>query len=90
MKSIHTDVREVLARHLDVPASSILHRQSLDDLDLGPLELVLLTREIEELEEVEPISTFGLENLQTVGEYLVFMTDAVTRRRKAKPWPHVA
>jgi acyl carrier protein len=83
MKSINAVVRESLARHLDRDESTIRPSQRLDeDLDLTPLELVLVALDVEEIEDVT-IPLEQLEAARTVGELLRFFARAVARARHA-------
>jgi acyl carrier protein len=84
MKSINAVVRESLARHLDRDASTIHASQLLEeDLDLTPLELVLVALDVEEVEDV----TLPFEQLataRTVGELLAFFARAVARAKRGR------
>jgi hypothetical protein len=72
MKSLDAVVRESLARRLHRDGTTIhpWHRLE-EDLDLTPLELVLLALDVEEIEDV----SFSLEPLakaHTVGDLFAF------------------
>jgi acyl carrier protein len=77
-------VRESLARHQDRDRSTIHPWQRLEeDLDLTPLELVLLALDVEEIEDV----TLPLEQLatvRTVGDLLSFFARTVARDKRAR------
>jgi acyl carrier protein len=81
MKSINAIVREALAHHLDRDASTIHPSQRLEeDLDLTPLELVLIALDMEELEDVA-LPFEQLATLRTVGDLFSFFARAVARVR---------
>ncbi len=81
MKSINRSVCRALALHLNRPPSSIhaFHRLE-EDLDVTPLEIVLVALDIEELEEIE-IPMEDLEGMKTVGDLVTFFSATVRRGR---------
>jgi hypothetical protein len=90
MKSTNAVVRGVLARHLNREVSSIYSWQHLErDLDLTPLELVLVALEVEELESV-PIPVEELAATQTVGDLLSFFSLTVAREKRRSVLDRVA
>ena len=90
MSSVSFVVRGLLARHLDREASTLHAWHHLDrDLDLTPLELVMLAVELEELEALEgapgiELGVEGLTTVQTVGELYAYFRRAVGRARRAR------
>jgi acyl carrier protein len=77
-------VRDVVAQHMLVGVSEVALTQSLrDDLDLDPLDLVLIALRLEDIEEVEfPIT--ALEEIETVGD-LAAVLRGLERSPRA-PW----
>jgi hypothetical protein len=72
MKALNQTVRGVLARHLGRPPSSIHAWQDLEaDLDMTPLELVLVVLEVEEILD-SPLPVEDLPSLRTVGDSRCF------------------
>jgi hypothetical protein len=83
-------VRNTLARHAGCPASALHPGQRLeDDLDLTPLELVLIALEVEEAVGVG-IAVEGLASVVTVGELMGFFRRAVSRARRSGAFRNVA
>ena len=80
MKALNQTVRRVLARHLGLPPSNIHAWQDLEaDLDVTPLELVLVVQEVEEIVDV-PLPVEDAASFRTVGDLLTFLSLAVARR----------
>jgi acyl carrier protein len=78
MKAIQAIVRESLARHLDREPSAIHDWQRVEeDLDLTPLELVLVALELEEEDVRVPFEQ--LAAVRTVGDLLALFARARTR-----------
>jgi hypothetical protein len=90
MSSLRFVVRELLARHLDREASTIHAGDQIErDLDLTPLELVMVAVELEELEALggTPGVELGVEGLaavRTVGELYAYFRRAVGRARRVR------
>ncbi len=83
MKSVAALVRTVLAHHLDCDAGEIRPWQNLEaDLDLTPLELILIALEIEESEGVD-LPVEALDSVATVGDFVAFVAFAVARHQGA-------
>jgi hypothetical protein len=59
------------------------------DLDMTPLEVVLLALEVEGIEEVD-IDLTGLEIVRTVGELSAFLARQVARARRSRVNDEVA
>jgi acyl carrier protein len=79
MRSIQSVARGILALHAGRRGREIRAWHRLEaDLDLTPLELVLVTLEIEQLAQVE-LSTEGLEAVETVGDLFAFLSQALAR-----------
>jgi hypothetical protein len=84
MRSLRHIVLQVLALHTRRHASSLHPWQDLDgDLDMTPLEVVLVAMEIEGIEDVD-IDVTGLDEVKTVGEALAFFEREVPRARQAR------
>jgi hypothetical protein len=82
MRSLRHIVLQVLALHTRRHASSIHPWQELaGDLDMTPLELVLVALEIEGIEDVD-IEIAGLDQARTVGDVLAFFEREVARARR--------
>jgi hypothetical protein len=82
MRSLRHIVLQVLALHTRRHASTIHPWQELaGDLDLTPLELVLVALEIEGIEDVD-IEIAGLEQARTVEDVLSFFEKEVARARR--------
>ena len=84
MKSVSTMVREVLARRVHREAASIapsLHLQR--DLHLRPLEVALLSLDIEEVVGV-PVSCHEIAALGTVGDLASFVSAALATSRRSR------
>jgi hypothetical protein len=83
-------IRATLARRAGCHPS-VLHpgHRLEDDLDLGPLELVLIAREIEEAIGVA-IPVGGLDSVRTVGELMGYFSRALSRRRRSGAFRSVA
>jgi acyl carrier protein len=83
-------VRTTLARHAGCPATALHPGHSLEhDLDLTPLELVLIAVEIEEAVGIR-IPVEGLASVQTVGELMGFFSRALSRSRRSGAFRSVA
>ncbi len=84
MKTVASIVREVLARHARREAGSI--DSSLDlrrDLHLRPLELALVSIELEEIAGI-PLSCLKIASFDTVGELAAFLSTAVASARPSQ------
>ncbi len=83
-------IRAILARRAGCLASALHPGHRLeDDLDLGPLELALIAREIEEdVGVVIPLG--GLHLVETVGELMAYFSRALSRRRRSGSFRSVA
>jgi acyl carrier protein len=79
MPSTEAIVRAVLAHHLELDARKMYPWLRLeDDLDMTPLELVLVALEIEEIEHTQvPIDE--LAGAHTVGDLLAFFSRELDR-----------
>ena len=85
MRSLNSVIRDSLARHSGVHPAAIRPEQHLErDLDLSPIELVLVTLDVEDIEDVE-ISVEGLARLETVADLLSYLTQAVVLARRFAP-----
>lgn len=83
-------VRATLARHAGCPSSELHPGHRLeDDLDLTPLELVLIAVEIEQ-EIGVTIPAHGLSSVQTVGELMGYVSRALSRARRSGAFRSVA
>ncbi len=83
MRSLRQIVLQVLALHTRRHASSIHLRDELaEDLDMTPLELVLVALEVEGLMGVD-IDVSGLDEARTVGEALSFFEKEVALARRS-------
>jgi acyl carrier protein len=83
-------VRATLARHAGCPASALHPGHRLEsDLDLTPLELVLIAVEIEQDVGVS-IPADGLASIQTVGELMGYFSRALSRARRSGAFRSVA
>jgi acyl carrier protein len=83
--SLDEMVRNVVARHLQVASATITAKtQLVRELDLDPLDLVLIALRIEEREGIEfPIAR--LEGTSTVGDLIgIVRTMRATRARRAE------
>jgi hypothetical protein len=84
MKTAASVVREVLGGHLHREAATIdlsLHLQR--DLHLRPLELALVSIDLEELGGVS-LSCQKIATIHTVGELVAIFTSAVAAARRSK------
>jgi acyl carrier protein len=83
MMSLNTVVRGALGRHLDRHPSTIHQWQDLEnDLGVTPLGLVLVTVEVEEVEDVIlPIEE--LATVSTVGDLLALLSRSVDHEKSA-------
>jgi acyl carrier protein len=80
MRPINTVVRSTLAHHLECQESTLSAQQLLlEDLDLTPLELVIIAVEVEEIAEIA-LPFEQLEGVRTVGDLLGFFARAEARR----------
>jgi acyl carrier protein len=85
-------VLRVLARRLGRPACTIHLQQDLvRDLDVSPVDLVLVALDIENAEDVD-IDVERLEDVRTVAELSSFFAKEVARARarRARACPDVA
>jgi hypothetical protein len=74
----------VLAHRLGRPASTIHPWHQLErDLDMTPLELVLVALEMEGIEDVD-IDVRGLDRVRTVDDLSTFFIREVARARHAR------
>jgi len=79
MPSTDAIVRAVLAHHLERDAGTMYPWLDLqDDLDMTPLELVLVALEIEEIEHTQ-IPFDELAGAHTVGDLLAFFSRELER-----------
>jgi acyl carrier protein len=77
----HQLIRRTIIRHTGLPASGLHARLRLDaDLDLTPLELVLIALEIEEAVGMA-ISVDGLESVDTVADLMRYFRRALSAAR---------
>jgi hypothetical protein len=84
MRSLRHIVVQVLALHTRRHASAIFPWQELEgDLDMTPLEVVLVALEIEDIEDVD-LDVTGLDDVRTVGEAIAFFEREVPRARQAR------
>jgi len=81
-----TRVHHVLAHHLGRPSSTIHPWQDLErDLEMTPLEVVLVALEIEAAEDVDiDIDIAGLDGVRTVRDLSTFFAREVARARCAR------
>jgi hypothetical protein len=78
---IHSIASDVLARHIRRDIRTVRMWHSLDrDLDLTPLELVLVALEIEESGHVH-VSVEELATVETVGDLFMCLSKAVVYSR---------
>ena len=83
-------VRRTLARYAGRPENALHPRLRLEaDLDLTPLELVLLAVDIEEAVGVE-IPVEGLASVETVGDLMRFFRRALSPARRSDSLRRVA
>lgn len=84
MHNVNEVVRGLLAHHLNRHPSSILASQHLGrDLDVTPLELVLIALDLEDIAGVAvPVEQLG--QVDTVGELMSFLEATVTHQRRAR------
>jgi acyl carrier protein len=83
MKSIHSVARGILASHTGRSDRQIRAWHRLErDLDMTPLELVLVMLEVEQLARVE-LPAAGLENVETVGDLFAFLSYALAHGGRA-------
>jgi hypothetical protein len=76
-------VRNTIARHAGRPASALhAHDRLEDDLDLTPLELVLIAIEVEEAAGSD-IPVEGLASVETLGHLMRFFSRALSPARRA-------
>ena len=81
MRSTRSIVLHVLAHHAGRPMSTIHRWQTLEgDLDMTPLELVLVALEIEGILDID-LDVDGLDRVRTVGDLATFFTREVARSR---------
>jgi acyl carrier protein len=90
MKNVTGLIRGVLAHRAGRHPDDVRAWHNLErDLDLTPLELVLVTLEVEEAVDVE-LPAEELATLETVGDLFVFVTRAVADERRQQLLAHVA
>jgi acyl carrier protein len=83
-------VRKTIARRAGRPASSLHADDNLeDDLDLTPLELVLIAIDIEEAAGID-IPVEGLASVKTLGQLMRFFSRALSRARRSGAFRSVA
>jgi|HubBroStandDraft_6_1064221.scaffolds.fasta_scaffold951585_1 acyl carrier protein len=88
--AIHQVVCRVLARHVERRVSELHARHHLErDLDLTPLELVLIAQEVEDLEDVT-LPPEALAEIETVSDLLALASQAATRARRVRRSIHRA
>jgi acyl carrier protein len=81
VKSVHAITHEVLAHHVDHDPDSIRMWHSLRrDLDLTPLEIVLVVLEVEDKARVR-VTIDELAEIQTVGDLYMCLSKAASRQR---------
>jgi hypothetical protein len=81
MRPMRGVLQHVLAHHAGVPAPEIHPWQDLHhDLDLTPLEVVLIVLEIEGIEDVD-VNVAGLADVETVDDLAEFLSREVGRSR---------
>jgi hypothetical protein len=84
MQSPRGAVLTVLGHHLGRPTSTIHPWQDLEhDLEMTPLEVVLMALEVEGIEDAD-LDVTGLERVHTVGELVSFFTREIARARLAR------
>jgi hypothetical protein len=89
MRSIQSVARGILALHAGRGREIRAWQRLEADLDLTPLELVLVTLEVEQLAQVE-LSTEGLEGVETVGDLFAFLSQALASEGSAPVLDRVA
>lgn len=84
MPTIDHIVRSLLAHHLDRAPSTLHGSLSLSrDLDVTPLELVLLALDLEDIEGVSiPVEQLG--RIETVAELIEFLDATVREQRRGR------
>lgn len=84
MHTVNQVVRGLLAHHLQREPSSIRASHHLArDLDVTPLELVLIALDLEEIEGVAvPVEQLG--QIETVGELVDFLALTVMLQRRGR------
>ena len=83
MKSLRSVVLRVLAHHSGHPIDTIHPWQELEhDLDMTPLEIVLVVLEIEGIVDAD-LDVTELAHVRTVGELMTFFTRETARARVA-------
>jgi hypothetical protein len=83
MKSLRSVVLRVLSHHSGHPVDAIHPWQELEhDLDMTPLEIVLVALEIEGIEDTD-LDVSGLARVRTVGELLTFFARETARAHVA-------
>jgi len=84
MRSLRHVVLQVLALHSRRHASSIHPWHHLEaDLDMTPLEVVLVALEVEGIEDVD-LDVAGLDCVRTVAEMIAFFEREVRRARSER------
>jgi hypothetical protein len=84
MRSLCHIVYQVIALHTRRRASSLHPWHELEgDLDMTPLEVVLVALEIEGIEDVD-LDVTGLDEIRTVGEAVAFFEREVARARRER------
>ncbi len=89
MKPIRTIVRGLLAHRLERDASALRASQRLDELDVQPLQLVLLALDVETICGVT-LPVDHMASLATVGDLLDFVSLEVVRGRRDRVLARVA
>jgi hypothetical protein len=73
----------ILARHADRTLPSLSYDSDLErDLDLSPLELVFVSKDLGDACELD-LTLDGIERVKTVGELVAFLLRAVSAARHA-------
>jgi hypothetical protein len=76
-------VRNAITRHTGRPASALHRSDRLEhDLDLTPLELVLIAIEVEEAAGTD-IPVEGLASVETLGHLMRFFSRALSPARRS-------
>jgi acyl carrier protein len=89
MTPIRTIVRGLLAHRLERDASALRASQPLEELDIQPLQLVLLALDVETICGVT-LPMEDMASLTTIGELLDFVSVEVVRGRRDKALARVA
>jgi hypothetical protein len=82
MRSTSSVVLHVLAHHAKRPIATLRRWHALDrDLDMTPLEIVLVALEIEDILDVD-LDVDGLDRARTVGELANLLSQEVARAQR--------